>query len=171
MHCPNCGKPAAPDQQFCRACGMSLETVGKLVAKHTGSPAAIQAKLDKAEAEKAVARTMFNWMMWGMLMVGIGVVMIVINKSFPIGDWFRLLSALLAVAGLGVAVGGVFLALRRAMLPARREPDQLTGAPDTNELPTTRIPAELPSVTERTTQLIAVEEAPTNKMMDTRPNE
>ena len=113
MHCPNCGKPAAPDQQFCRACGMSLETVGKLVAKHTGSPAAIQAKLDKAEAEKAVARTMFNWMMWGMLMVGIGVVMIVINKSFPIGDWFRLLSALLAVAGLGVAVGGVFLALRR----------------------------------------------------------
>ena len=171
MHCPNCGKQASDAQQFCRACGMSLETVGKLVAKHTGSPAAIQAKLDKAEAEKAVARTMFNWMMWGMLMVGIAVVMIVVNKSFPIGDWFRLLSSLLAVGGLGVAVGGVFNALRRGMLPARREPDQLAGAPDTNELPTNSSPAELPSITERTTQLIAVEEARTNKMMDTGPNE
>jgi hypothetical protein len=150
---------------------MSLETVGKLVAKHTGSPAAIQAKLDNAEAEKAIARSMFNWMMWGMLLVGIGVVMIVVNKSFPIGDWFRLLSSLLAVGGLGVAVGGVFNALRRGMLPARREPDQLAGTPDTHELPTNPIPAELPSVTERTTQLIAVDEAPTNKMMDTSPRE
>ena len=171
MHCPNCGKPATSDQQFCRACGMSLEPVGKLVAKHTGSPAAIQAKLDKAETEKALARSMFNWMMWGMLMVGIAIVMTVVNKSFPIGDWFRLLSSLLAVVGLGVAVGGVFNTLRRAMLPARREPDQLAGPPDTNELPTNSNPAELPSITERTTQLIAVEEAPTNKMMDTGPNE
>ena len=171
MHCPNCGKPATTDQQFCRACGMSLETVGKLVAKHTGSPAAVQAKLDKAAAEKAAVRSMFNWMIWGMLIVGIGVVMVVINKSFPIGDWFRLLGSLLGVAGMGVMTGGVLNAARRGTLPSRRERDQLSGSPDTNELPTHRPPAELPSVTERTTQLIAVEEAPTNKMMDTSPNE
>ena len=171
MHCPNCGKPATADQQFCRACGMSLETVGKLVAKHTGSPAAVQAKLDKAEAEKAVVRSMFNWMIWGMLIVGIGVVMFVVNKNFPIGDWFRLLGSLLAIGGMGLMVGGVLNAVRRGTLPSRREPDQLAGPVDTNELSTNRIPAELPSITERTTQLIAVEEVPTNKMMDTGPNE
>ena len=150
---------------------MSLETVGKLVAKHTGSPAAIQAKLDKAEAERAIVRSMFNWMIWGMLLVGIGVVMIVINKSFPIGKWFTVLSSLLSIGGMGIATGGVLNAIRRGTLPSRREPHQLAGAPNTNELPTNPIPAELPSVTERTTQLIAVEEAPTNKMMDTSPNE
>src|ERR1041384_3064498 len=171
MHCPSCGKPATTDQQFCRACGMSLETVGKLVAKHTGSPAVAQAKLERAEAERAIVRSMFNWMIWGMLLVGISVVMIVINKNFPIGNWFRLLSSLLVLGGMGVATGGVLNAVRRGTIPTRREPDQLPGSPDTNELPTTRLPAELPSVTERTTQLIAVEEAPTNKMMDTRPNE
>jgi len=152
MHCPNCGKPATADQQFCRACGMSLETVGKLVAKHTGSPAAMQAKLDRAEAEKAVVRSMFNWMIWGMLIVGIGVVMFVVNKNFPIGDWFRLLGSLLAIGGMGLMVGGVLNAVRRGTLPSRREPDQLAGPVDTNELPTNRIPAALPSITERTTQ-------------------
>jgi|ERR1043165_190786 hypothetical protein len=171
MHCPNCGKPATADQQFCRACGMSLETIGKLVAKHTGTPETAQVKLDRAEAEKAVVRSMFTWMMWGMLLVGIGVVMVVINKNFPIGNWFRLLGALMGVGGMGVMTGGVLNAVRRGTLPSRREPDHLSGSPDTNELLANRTPAELPSITERTTQLIAVEEAPTNKMMDTRPNE
>ena len=150
---------------------MSLETVGKLVAKHTGSPADVQAKWDRAEVEKAIVRGMFNWMILGMLLLGIGVVMVVVNKSFPIGDWFRLLSKLIAIGGMGVAVGGVLNAIRQGTLPSRRERGQLAQPPDTNELPTSRIPAELPSVTERTTQLIAVEEAPTNKMMDTRPRE
>ncbi len=171
MHCPNCGKPATADQQFCRACGMNLETVGKLVARHTDSPAAVQKKSDRAEAEKAIVRSMFSWMMWGMLIVGIGVVMVVVNKSFPIGDWFRLLGSLLAIGGMAVMVGGVFNALRRGTLPSSRELNQLHESPDTNELPTSRLPAELPSVTERTTQLIAVEEAPTNKMMDTGSRE
>lgn len=150
---------------------MSLETVGKLVAKHTGTPATAQARLDRAEAERAIVRSMFNWMIWGMLFVGIGVVMVIINKSFPIGDWFRLMGSLLVIGGMGLTVGGVLNAVKRGTLPSSREPEQLTGTPNTNELPTTSVPAELPSVTERTTQLIAVEEAPTNKMMDTGPRE
>jgi len=150
---------------------MSLETVGKLVAKHTGSPANVQAKLDKAEAEKTIVRSMFNWMIWGILIVGIGLLMIVVDKSFAIGKWFSVLSSLLMLGGMGIATGGVLNAIRRGTLPSRREPDQLTGPPDTKELPTKSMPAELPSVTERTTQLIAVEEAGTNKMMDTGPNE
>lgn len=150
---------------------MSLETVGKLVAKHTGSPAVAQAKLDRAEAEKAMVRNMFTWMMWGMVIVGIGVVMVVINKNFPIGDWFKLLGSLLVIGGTGVMIAGVLNGIRRGTLPRSSQSPQLDGTPDTNELPANRTPAELPSVTERTTQLIAVEEAPTNKMMDTGPNE
>jgi hypothetical protein len=149
---------------------MGLETVGKLVARHTGSPAAVQAKLDKAETEQAIVRSMYNWIMWGMIIIGIGIVMIVIDKSFPIASWFKLLSTLVVLSGLGVAVGGALNAIRRGTLPVRREPIQIRP-PNTNELLANPNPAELPSVTERTTQLIAVEEAPTNKMMDTGPNE
>lgn len=171
MHCPNCGKPATSDQQFCRACGMSLETVEKLVAQHTSSPAAVQKKLQKAEAEKAIVRSMFNWMIWGMLIMGIGVVMIVINKSFPIGNWFRLLSSLLVLGGMGVTCGGALSAIKRGALSTRPPANQLSGPPDTKSLPTSPTPAELPSITERTTQLIGVEEAPTTKMMDRKPHE
>jgi hypothetical protein len=150
---------------------MSLETVSKLVVRHTSSPAAVQTKLQRAEAEKEIVRSMFTWMIWGMLFVGIGVVMVVINKNFPIGNWFRLLSSLLVLGGMGVAVGGVLNAIRRGTLPARVEPNQLGEPRDTDSLPTNPIPAALPSVTERTTQLIAVDEAPTNKMMDSGPRE
>ena len=149
---------------------MSLETVSKLVAKHSGSPAAVQAKLDRAEAEKVIVRSMVNWMIWGMLIVGIGVVMIVTDKSLHIGKWFSLLSSFLVLGGMGVATGGVLNALKRGTLP-RSQPMQLSNPPDTKALPTDEIPAELPSVTEATTQLIAVDDAPTNKMMDTSPRE
>ncbi len=149
---------------------MGLETVGKLVAKHTGSPVTTQEKLARAEAEKAIVRSMFTWMIWGMLIVGIGVVMVLINKSFPIGNWFRLLSSLLVIGGMGVTVAGVLNAVRRGTLPGSQS-RQISNPPDTNELPTSRIAPELPSVTERTTQLIAVEETPTNKMMDRGPRE
>jgi len=150
---------------------MSLETVSKLVVRHTSSPAAVQTKLQRAETEKEIVRSMFTWMIWGMLIMGIGVVMIVINKSFPIGNWFRLLSSLLVLGGMGVTVGGVLTAIKRGTLPARVEPNQLTEPSDTDKLSANPSPAALPSITERTTQLIAVDESPTNKMMDSSPNE
>ena len=42
---------------------------------------------------------------------------------------------------------------------------------NTKPLPTHPIPTLLPSVTERTTQLIGVEDVRTNKMMDTKARE
>jgi len=39
MHCPRCGTVAIPNQQFCRACGLSLEKVAELL----GEEVAIQA--------------------------------------------------------------------------------------------------------------------------------
>ena len=45
------------------------------------------------------------------------------------------------------------------------------SAPEKKSVPTNPIPRALPSVTEQTTQLIGVNEAPTNKMMDTGTRE
>ena len=147
---------------------MNLESVGKLVARHSASPAAVQRRIDSADREQAAVRMMFNWMMWGAIILGIGVAMIVINKNFDIGKWFATLSSFLVLAGAGVGLAGVFKGIklgsapRSAELPRTEEPKTI----DTNP-----IPPALPSVTEQTTQLIGVNEAPTNKMMDTGTRE
>ena len=33
MHCPNCGTEASAGQKFCRACGLSLESIAQLLAE------------------------------------------------------------------------------------------------------------------------------------------
>ena len=151
MHCPNCGKPADGDQQFCRSCGMSLEVIGKLVAQHSASPVAVQRRNDKVALEQAAVRTMFNWITLGMIILGAGAAMIVVNKNFDVGKWFSLLSSFLILGGTGVATAGVLNAIRRA--------PGISGPPEQKSLPTNPIPNELPSITERTTQLIPAEEA------------
>jgi hypothetical protein len=167
MHCPNCGTPATSEQQFCRACGMSLETVGKLVAQHSATPTEIQHKLSKAELEQALVQQMFRRIIWGAIILGIGVVMSVVHNNFPIGAWFKLLSTLVILSGVAVGGVGVFDAMiKGARLPAAKSGRQIGGRTETQSLPANPIPHELPSVTERTTQLIGVEDSKTNKMMD-----
>jgi hypothetical protein len=144
---------------------MSLETVGKLVAQHSSSTVEVQNQLDKAALEQAMVRKMFTWLMWGMIILGIGVAMLVVNKNFDIGRWFNLLSSLFILGGTGVASAGVLNAIRRGVTIAGVRP------PNQKSLPTSPLPVELPSVTERTTQLIGVDDASTNKMMDTKPRE
>ena len=163
MHCPNCGKPAAGDQQFCRSCGMSLETIGKLVAQHSSSPAQVQQKIDRIATEQAMVRKMFNWLTVGMIILGIGVLMIVVNKNFAIGKWFSLLSSFLMLGGIGVGTAGVLNAVRgAASISPRRPPNQ--GSLDADNVPH----EGLPSVTERTTQLLPPEDARTSKLIETK---
>jgi hypothetical protein len=157
MHCPNCGKPAAGDQQFCRSCGMSLEAVGKLVVQHSSSSVEVQRRNDKVAMEQAAIRTMFNWLILGMIILGAGVAMIIVNKNFDIGKWFSLLASFFILGGTGVATAGVLNPLRQAA--------NFTGSPNQKSLPTNPVPDELPSITERTTQLIKAEEARTNKLI------
>lgn len=172
MHCPNCAQPAAPDQQFCRSCGMRLEAVAKLVAEHSSEPVEVQKKSDKVALEAAIVRSMFNWIMWGMIIIGMGIFLIIMNKNLGIGKELTLMSSLLLLGGIGVATAGVFKAITQGtMLATERKSNQMSGSPDTKSLPANEVPVALPSVTERTTQLIGVEEVRTNKMMDSKANE
>ena len=175
MHCPNCAHPATADQQFCRSCGMRLEAVSKLVAEHSSSPGEIQKKADKVALEAAIVRSMFNWIMWGMIILGIGVFLLVVNKNLGIAKELGLLSSFLLLGGISVATAGVLKAIKQGTLVATtRQGNQISGSTDTTNtkpLPTHPIPAALPSVTERTTQLIGVEDPGTNKMMDTKARE
>lgn len=154
MHCPNCGHESSLDQKFCRKCGFSLTPVGELM--RDGVPSADDAKLDRAEREALVVRRMFRWIAWGAILLGLGVLMMVVDRSFDVGKAFKFLCTLVMLAGIGVATYGVLSAMMKgtaATLKAAEPGKDELRAPTTRELDG-RGPLPVPSVTERTTELI-----------------
>ena len=160
MHCPNCGNQSELDQKFCRKCGFNLEPVGKLILNN---PDAGQLKLEKAEREKLALRRMVSWMMWGMLILLIGVVVIVINKTFNLDPLVKLIGTFLTLGGVSVTMYGLLDTMRGGKgRPKSGAIDggsytvnlEESGQADTTRELEGRLPVPLPSVTERTTQLI-----------------
>ncbi|HTG87690.1 MAG TPA: hypothetical protein VL907_11675 [Pyrinomonadaceae bacterium] len=147
---------------------MRLEAVGKLVAGHNSTPLP-ERRSGKSELEQEILRRMFTWMTWGIIILGIGVVMLVFNKSFSIGNWLRFLSTMVCLSGVGVATAGLLSAIRQGV-SGKRPVDQISGSVDTKSLASKAMPASLPSVTEQTTQLLSTEEAP-DKLLDSNPRE
>jgi hypothetical protein len=159
MHCPSCGNESELDQKFCRKCGFNLEPVGKLILNN---PDAGQLKLEKAEREKVALRRMVSWMMWGMLILLIGVVVIVINKTFNLDPLVKLIGTFITLGGVSVTMYGLLDTMRGGKgrpksltndVGIAADSEQSVKADTTRELEG-RLPVPLPSVTERTTQLI-----------------
>lgn len=156
MHCPNCGNESSLDQKFCRKCGFNLEPIGKLVIQGTDADVL---ELDRAERENLIVRQMFRWIAWGMAALGLGVLMLVTNKYFELGKVFGLMSSLLMLGGTGMAAYGVISSLGKGASPTQKKiiagtQARLEQADTTRELSSEKIPLSVPSVTERTTQLI-----------------
>lgn len=119
-------------------------------------PSAEGAKLDRAQREALVVRQMFRWISWGIIVLGLGVLMLVVDKSFDVGKAFKFVCTLVMLAGIGIATYGVLSTMMKGGPPALKatEPGQ-----DELRAPTTReleggTPIPVPSVTERTTELI-----------------
>jgi hypothetical protein len=140
---------------------MNLESVGKLVARHIASPEETQRRLDKAERDREIVRRMFNWITFGLIVMGLGCVMLVVNKTFDIGKIFKLFSTLTTLGGVSIAMGGLMSGMKRgAELPSRRTQRELADPTREKSIPTNSFPEALPSVTERTTKLIESAELP-----------
>jgi hypothetical protein len=91
-----------------------------------------------------------------MIIIGLGVLMLVVNRSFDLGRWFGLVNSVLLIGGIGVASFGVLNAIRKnASLHLGNGKKELPLASPDKSLPTNPFPESLPSVTDGTTQLIA----------------
>lgn len=161
MHCPGCGNESSLDQKFCRKCGFNLEPISKLVVQRSPSE---DIQPNKHEQEKALVRRMFRIMGWGLLIVLIGVVLLVMARAPAPGlleNVLGVLSLILLLGGTAVAGYSIFDAVRQSTKPALPRPRvskaEISQAETTNELLEERMPVPVPSVTERTTQLIAPE--------------
>ena len=163
MHCPTCGAETTLDQRYCRSCGMDLETVSKLVAAHA-SPEAL--KLEKSLSKKASQQRMYQSIKWGMICFILGMASLALTKTLSLDKIFNLGPLFLLFAGMGIMLYGAVLSPMRDNVSSSRK---LPGLGSTSELPETETTKELPparvvpvpvaSITERTTQLIATEDA------------
>ena len=163
MHCPSCGAETTLEQRFCRSCGMDLETVSKLVAAHS-SPETL--KLEKSLTEKANRQRMYQSLKWGMICFILGMAALATTKTLALDKIFNLGPLFLLFMGMGLMLYSVLLPMRERASSSRKIPgpgttSELPETETTKELPAARVPVPVPSVTERTTQLIATEKVGT----------
>jgi heme exporter protein D len=133
---------------------MNLNSVNQLVAAHSATPE-LEGKVARREAERAIVRRMFVWLSWGMIVLGLGVLMLVLKKSLDLGTSFGLAASLILLAGVAMASIGVLRAMLQGVNPSdKKESKVLKQSAPTTYLPEERIPISTPSVTERTTRIL-----------------
>ena len=156
MHCPSCGHESSLEQKFCRQCGFNLEPVSRLIVGGSDD----DALSDKRETERVLVRRMFRWISWGCLVLFAGIILLVFNKGFIHEPMFQSIATLFILAGVAMAGYGVLSSIvKGTYLPDKtsKGSGQISQDNATKELPEPRSPVPVPSVTERTTQLISGE--------------
>jgi hypothetical protein len=134
---------------------MDLETVSKLVAEHS-SPETL--KSEKSLSKKAVQNRMYYLLMWGMASFILGMAVLVVVKTLELNKTINIAGSFLLFLAMGLMTYAVLSPMRdgssksgKILDPART--GELTETEVTKALPSARVP--VPSITERTTQLIA----------------
>ena len=147
MNCPKCGLQAQPDQKFCRVCGAGLQMTTQPLADLERSPA-VSAKYEKQRVSKLT--------LLGFIIMFIGIALGLTGKKL-------LNEEMLTVVGVLVAVAGMFLTAYSGISPPSRQkfdsspssqPKVLSTFRPDKYLPHERNIEYVPSITERTTNLL-----------------
>ncbi len=156
MLCPNCGTKTKTEHKFCRRCGMNLEPVSRALAEHLSSGGAPTAR----GAGRGTARPMMGGLFAGVIVMVIlfGVLMM----AFLPGKAFKVFGVATALVGIVAARAAVFSTLRTAGRAgeddeAPAQPALEGEAATTGRLLHEQTAEPVPSVTERTTELLGVE--------------
>ena len=153
MTCPECGLQTLPEQKFCRSCGASLQMMTQPLAE----PAAVS----ELERRPAIISTdemqrASRLVLWGFVIMFVGVAIGVIGKKL-------LHEEAVTVVGVLVSLAGMFLAVYPYLSPPPRpkydsspssQPETLTQSQPTKYLPQESDIEYIPSITERTTDLL-----------------
>src|SRR5690242_15929882 len=121
MHCPKCGNESDLDQKFCRKCGFNLAPVTELFRPGADD----EPKLTKLERDKLIMGRMVNWMIWGLLVLVLGVVVTIVNKQFQLDQFVGLLGSLIILCGVSITMYGVLDTMRGGQFK-KRKPEEMT---------------------------------------------
>ena len=163
MFCPNCGSKNSTQQKFCRSCGLSLEKSAQSLVEQ------IPAKIDQSLERRKEKLERFGFI----ALIGVGVVGVGAMSYMIISDMMLVQGKVLGgLALLTIIICGLSAAfffnyanfLKKTAVKNRLQPPE--------EMREYETPAKLlndsylepiPSVTERTTELLYVERKKDNK--------
>jgi zinc-ribbon domain len=153
MTCPKCGLQTQADQKFCRTCGTSLRMTTQPLAEF-----ATMSDLEKTSliGLKGEAQRRNGLVLWGFIIMLIGVAIGVVGKKLLHQD-------IVTVVGVLISLLGMFLSVYPFLAPPRRnksgsspssQPEVLTPTRPTEYLLQGSNIDYVPSITERTTDLL-----------------
>jgi hypothetical protein len=161
MFCPNCGNKSSTDQKFCRSCGLGLEKVTETLAAQL--PVKVDENLleqkDKLEKWGVAALSVFGLGVLGLFLYGIGS-KLMLTQGKVVGGLALL--GLLIMIGCGLLSVYLFARAREVEQSKASRPILQPDEFNRNEITRELLPAgqfeHIPSVTERTTELLTAEE-------------
>jgi hypothetical protein len=156
MYCPICSIKVNSSQKFCRTCGFGLEMTAKSVAEQLPSQADenLLEQKNKLERLGVAALSVFGLGVLGLLLYFVGYKLLVSQ-----GNILAALGVLAAIVIIGSGLLSVILFARANDLQEasgkRRleQPDELSGTARPDLLEPAKL-GSIPSVTERTTELL-----------------
>ena len=165
MNCPKCGLQTLPDQKFCRSCGAGLQMITQ--------PLAELATISDLKSTPAISfrDQRANRVLWGFIMMFIGVVIGIMGKKLLHKELVTVVGALVSVAGMFL-VAYPFLSSwspKKYDSSPSSQPEVLTQSQPTKSLPQATNNEYLPSITERTTDLLKSSATTTPKEEDANP--
>lgn len=153
MTCPKCGLEPQADQKFCRSCGASLRMTTQPLAELTPMS---DPERPTVIGPKGEALQRNGFVLWGFIIMFIGVAIGVIGKKLLHVD-------IVTVVGVLLSLLGMFLSVYPFLAPPRRrehdstpstQPEELTQSQPAKTLPPEGAREYVPSITERTTDLL-----------------
>ena len=154
MYCPNCGQPSSTEQKFCRACGLSLEKAAQSLVEQLPS---VELNKQYRQRQRRVERVLYALGGTAAVIFLVSLVWTIINEII-IGKGHVLGGTIFLAFILGFIVFALLMLYRESLLKAAGKHSStqpaLPHVEDTARLLSESYIEPIPSVTERTTELL-----------------
>ena len=160
MYCPNCGNQNSTEQNFCRSCGLGLEKIAQSLAEQL--PTQIDAnqlkQKERIERQGVIALSIFAAGIIGLLLY-----LVVYKVIFVQGRTLEGLGILAFLALISSGLVAVYLFAKANEIGQKSKSREVTGTDESlSSTPTSKLLREgyfepMPTVTDRTTDLLTVE--------------
>lgn len=164
MYCPNCGTKTSSDHKFCRACGLGLEKIALSLFEQlpTKVDDSLQARKERFEKLGVAALSVFGLGLLSFLLYSVGYKLMITQGNLVAG--LAIIGFVIMIA-CGLTSVVLFAKAKEVGEEAAKRPAQQNLSPageSTKELLSEGHFEPVPTVTDRTTELLVVEKRDTH---------